>query len=93
MQNLIDELLANGFELEPSGRKVPESAMFTHTGFQGSVETKIIPGTHLLVDIYGSVEGESVQFAIAEATLHQEPKALIQGVFIPTILWLNRVIG
>lgn len=93
MKNLIDEMIANGFEMNPANRKQPENALFTHVGFQGSVETKLVPGTYLLVDIYGSVECESVQFMIQEGTLLENSKALIQGVFIPTILWLNRVIG
>lgn len=92
MQSLTDELTANGFEIQ-SGAGRPGTVMFTHAGFQGSVETKIISGAHILVDIYGSVEMESVQFVILESTLYKDPKALLQGVFIPTILWLNKVIG
>ena len=46
-----------------------------------------------LVNIYGSVEMESMEFIIEESTLYNEPRPLVGGLFIPMILWLNKVIG
>lgn len=93
MTELITVLLDQGFELSPQDRKEPSHALFTHVGFQGSVETKPSPGEYLIVNIYGSVEMESIEFIIKESTLYDDPKPLVVGVFIPTILWLNKVIG
>ena len=93
MTELISVLQDQGFEFSGSARNEPVSALFVHTGFQGSIETKPGPAGYLLVNIYGSVEMESIEFIIKESTLYDDPKPLVEGMFIPMILWLNKVIG
>jgi hypothetical protein len=93
MTELITVLEDHGFEIGLQDHKESLNRLYTHVGFQGSVETKPGPVGYLLVNIYGSVERESIEFIIKESTLNAYPRPLIEGMFIPMILWLNKVIG